>query len=759
MVTINPLVSIVLGITLFADRLRSGPLWVALEIVALAVLVVGVVILARSPLVAGTQGRRRPRGDAGRRQAPGRRPWARGRTDTGLDVARPARRPSTECPWPAGRSYRPVGGTRRPTEPPAAQPANDSRPALDQGQDPRRARPDRACRPRASRPGIPRMTSPSSARIDRNSAAVTRASPRALWWSSHDRPKWVQQSTSRALPCRPRWAWATARVSTEGTGPGTRSSPPARRHSARRKREVEAVDVVADHHPARQPVGQVGMDGGEGGGPGQHLRRDAVDVGGARVAAGVDQGAEGSRSRDPTDRARTTPTSTMRSSSGEKPVVSTSITANPGLCSPGTPTATTVDGGCDEGGGTLRSTRPRTGVHYRRGRKDRHDLHPMGVHLRPPPRGPQQPADQRDRRRRARRRRRPPPRCSTALCECLRSLRDAGPGPARSWSCSATSSNWPSPRPRMRPPPSPSSSPASGPGCPTPPSHRRSASSPGTTTTTSGRGPATTATCGCWPGTPRRSRPPRDRHATHLLPANDKEPVRDRFVEILAKRGEPATAVTVVQSYPNLGLVTEAGDRSVILSHGHFIEPLYRMMSLLDTVFGSPRTGRRRGLAARGRQRRVDRLLLVVDGRQRGHHAGHPLPLRVAAEHRDHPCRDRRHRTGHQGGRRVPGPGRCRGPRRGRTPPGRHRHGRPRAPPRGDRAQPPRRRRPGQLPERTGGSPRWRPRSEHPRDVTFVFGHTHKPFVDVRTPDAVLLAGRPWSTPAAGWSTRRSSTR
>ena len=56
MVTINPLVSIVLGITLFADRLRSGPGWVAAEIFALAVLVVGVVVLARSPLVAGTQG-------------------------------------------------------------------------------------------------------------------------------------------------------------------------------------------------------------------------------------------------------------------------------------------------------------------------------------------------------------------------------------------------------------------------------------------------------------------------------------------------------------------------------------------------------------------------------------------------------------------------------------------------------------------------------------------------------------------------------
>ena len=54
LVTINPLVSIVLGVTLFGDRLRSGPLWISLEILALAVLVAGVVVLARSPLVAGT---------------------------------------------------------------------------------------------------------------------------------------------------------------------------------------------------------------------------------------------------------------------------------------------------------------------------------------------------------------------------------------------------------------------------------------------------------------------------------------------------------------------------------------------------------------------------------------------------------------------------------------------------------------------------------------------------------------------------------
>ena len=83
---------------------------------------------------------------------------------------------------------------------------------------------------------------------------------------------------------------------------------------------------------------------------------------------------------------------------------------------------------------------------------------------------------------------------------------------------------------------------------------------------------------------------PSVRHATRLLPANDRVPVRDRFVEILAARSDPAGAVTVEQSYPNLGLVTDTGKRSVILSHGHFVEPLYRSMSLLDAVFGPPRT-------------------------------------------------------------------------------------------------------------------------------------------------------------------------
>ena len=56
LVTLNPLVSIVLGISLFGDVLRGGVTWIGLEVLALAVLVAGVVVLTRSPLVAGSPG-------------------------------------------------------------------------------------------------------------------------------------------------------------------------------------------------------------------------------------------------------------------------------------------------------------------------------------------------------------------------------------------------------------------------------------------------------------------------------------------------------------------------------------------------------------------------------------------------------------------------------------------------------------------------------------------------------------------------------
>jgi drug/metabolite transporter (DMT)-like permease len=52
-VVVNPLISIAIGVSAFGEVLRSGALFVSADVVALAVLCAGVVVLIRSPLVAG----------------------------------------------------------------------------------------------------------------------------------------------------------------------------------------------------------------------------------------------------------------------------------------------------------------------------------------------------------------------------------------------------------------------------------------------------------------------------------------------------------------------------------------------------------------------------------------------------------------------------------------------------------------------------------------------------------------------------------
>jgi drug/metabolite transporter (DMT)-like permease len=53
-VIINPLASIVIGVTAFSERLRAGSGFLALDVLAIAVMCTGIVILVRSPLIAGT---------------------------------------------------------------------------------------------------------------------------------------------------------------------------------------------------------------------------------------------------------------------------------------------------------------------------------------------------------------------------------------------------------------------------------------------------------------------------------------------------------------------------------------------------------------------------------------------------------------------------------------------------------------------------------------------------------------------------------
>ena len=55
-VVVNPLVSIVIGATAFSERLRTGTFSVAVDVLAIALLCVGIAVLARSPLVAGAGG-------------------------------------------------------------------------------------------------------------------------------------------------------------------------------------------------------------------------------------------------------------------------------------------------------------------------------------------------------------------------------------------------------------------------------------------------------------------------------------------------------------------------------------------------------------------------------------------------------------------------------------------------------------------------------------------------------------------------------
>ena len=57
-VIVNPLASIVIGVTGFGERLRPGPGFVTLDVLALTVMCAGVVVLIRSPLVGGLSGTR-----------------------------------------------------------------------------------------------------------------------------------------------------------------------------------------------------------------------------------------------------------------------------------------------------------------------------------------------------------------------------------------------------------------------------------------------------------------------------------------------------------------------------------------------------------------------------------------------------------------------------------------------------------------------------------------------------------------------------
>ncbi|MHC4249955.1 MAG: hypothetical protein ACYS9X_12580 [Planctomycetota bacterium] len=62
-----------------------------------------------------------------------------------------------------------------------------------------------------------------------------------------------------------------------------------------------------------------------------------------------------------------------------------------------------------------------------------------------------------------------------------------------------------------------------------------------------------------------------------------KEPVASYFLNRLVRERGELAKVSFLTSYPNLGFVTEDSGKGVIFTHGHYVESLYHLMSTLKT--------------------------------------------------------------------------------------------------------------------------------------------------------------------------------
>ena len=102
-VLVDPLVSIIIGVTLFGDNLRTSGAWGPLEAISLLVLFAGAFSLVQSPLVRGIKGvDARGCGALGRATAPRRRSLIRCRLH--LSGTRDVRRTANPSMWRSCRS-------------------------------------------------------------------------------------------------------------------------------------------------------------------------------------------------------------------------------------------------------------------------------------------------------------------------------------------------------------------------------------------------------------------------------------------------------------------------------------------------------------------------------------------------------------------------------------------------------------------------------------------------------------------------------
>src|SRR6185312_304463 len=75
-------------------------------------------------------------------------------------------------------------------------------------------------------------------------------------------------------------------------------------------------------------------------------------------------------------------------------------------------------------------------------------------------------------------------------------------------------------------------------------------------------------------------------HTTRLYYRDDTRPVHSELLERVARRRPHRGRINVRVSYPNMGICSADGRTSIVFHHGHFVEPLYHLMTTVkDFIF------------------------------------------------------------------------------------------------------------------------------------------------------------------------------
>jgi len=74
-------------------------------------------------------------------------------------------------------------------------------------------------------------------------------------------------------------------------------------------------------------------------------------------------------------------------------------------------------------------------------------------------------------------------------------------------------------------------------------------------------------------------------HATKVFTRRSERPVQELLTASVKRLGHGSQAATIRTAYPNFGVSDPSGSRCVVFHHGHFIEPLYKLMSVVTRMF------------------------------------------------------------------------------------------------------------------------------------------------------------------------------